>query len=364
MQHLLMTGVTGTLGKELVKAILSSTDSRLFLLVRSKKQYSCWDRIRKIFAGSKLEVGWETRIQGIEGDVTEPEFGLSARDIEMLEDQVTHFYHVAALTALNGSREDCHRVNIVGTQEALKLARRFWARGRLQRFYYFSTAYAVGSLQDYQSYEDVLPENPRHANFYEWSKYQAEGLVREAMAEGLPVTIFRPSIVVGHSQTGEVSEFNVIYPFMKLFAHGILTKLPTRPTNSFNLVPIDFITQATLTIAPREDSVGKTYHLVTLEPPTIGTLLQLKEREYPELPKIEIVDPHQFHRGHLSATEQLVYEMLAPYLGYLNYNLTFHTANTEQALAGTGVAFPKTDYDFLKRLIEYAVRVGYLVPSL
>ncbi|MBI3306542.1 MAG: SDR family oxidoreductase [Candidatus Omnitrophica bacterium] len=356
-----LTGVTGTLGKEIVKKLLITTDDHLYLLIRRKNRFTHWDRVRKILAEMGLEIFLGTRVQVMEGDITRPGFGLEPHDLEILQREVTEFYHIAALTALNGSEAECMRINVGGTEEALKLAWQFRKSGCLERFFYFSTAYVSGSLRRFTALEDELPEQPYHANFYESSKYRAESKVREAMHAGLPVTIFRPSIVVGHSQTGAVSEFNVIYPFMKLFVHGLLSKLPTRLENSFNIVPIDFVVDAALAIARQENSVGRTFHLVTQQPPTMETLLELKEAEYPEIPDFEILDPDTFSKEALASNEQFVYEMLAPYLGYLNGLLGFDTTNTEKALEGTGVKFPKTDYDFCRTIFQYAVNSGYLI---
>ncbi len=360
-RSLFLTGATGALGRELVREILTKTEDHLTLLVRRKQRFSHWDRVRKILAGYGLERFLGTRVEVVEGDVTLPGLGLKPDDLARLRSETREIYHIAALTALNASEEECNRVNLGGTEEILRLAHDFASQGVLERFFYFSTAYVAGSRQTYCSREDELPSRPAHANFYESSKYAAEGRVREAMRKGLRATIFRPSIVVGDSQTGEVSEFNVIYPFMKLFAHGILTKLPTQLENSFNIVPIDFVIRASFAISRQPDSIGKTFHLVTQDPPTIGMLLKLKEEAYPDVPEIEVIPPEDFTKENLNETEQIVFEMLAPYLGYLNDHLTFDTSNTERALARTDIPFPKTDYDFLRVITRYAVDAGYLV---
>lgn len=356
-----ITGVTGTLGKEFIKELLTTTEHKLFVLIRRKGRFSHWDRARKILSGSGLEHFLGTRIHAMDGDVTMPDFGLQEEDITVLRKEVDEFFHIAALTALNGSQQDCEMINIGGVRNALTLAWEMQRRGKMKRFFYFSTAYVAGSKQTYCSMEDTLPENPAHANFYESSKYQAEKLVREAMKAGLPVTIFRPSIVVGDSRTGEVSEFNVIYPFMKLFAHGILTVLPTRLENSFNIVPIDFVISAAIRISQQENSLGKVFHLVTQAPPTIGMLLKLKDEEYPSLPSVAVISPDNFSPAKMDSVSQTVFQMLDPYLGYLNDDLTFDARNTEAALQGTGITMPKTDYAFLKILIDYAVKAGYII---
>ncbi len=360
---LFLTGITGTLGKELLRAFLKETPHKLFLLIRRKNRFSHWDRARKILAAYGLESYLGTRVQVMQGDVTMPRLGLVPEDFEILKREAQDFYHVAALTTLNGSKENCYSVNFGGTLEALQIAQELRQDGRLEKFIYFSTAFVAGSRQTYKSMEDGLPVHPAHANYYEESKYAAESKVREAIEAGLPGMILRPSIIVGDSKTGEVSEFNVIYPFMKLFAHGILSKLPTHPENSFNIVPIDFVVKAALAITQQKESLGKTFHLVTQEPPTIGMLLRIKDEDYPLVPTIQVLDPASFKREELSADEQMVFDMLEPYLGYLNDHLTFDTTNTRKALEGTGISFPKTDYAFLRTLCRYAVKAGYLVTS-
>lgn len=361
MRVLFLTGATGVLGREFIKEILKSTDDQLYLLVRRKGTQSHWERIRKILSPAGLERSLGTRVHVLEGDVELPGFGLKDYEIAKLRRKVTDFFHVAALTTLNASEAECIKTNVGGTQTALEYALDFKKNGSLKRFYYFSTAFVSGSRQTYHAFEDELTPRPAFANHYESSKYQAESLVRQAMADGLPATIFRPSIVVGDSQTGEVGEFNVIYPFMKLFAHGILKKIPTQPENAFNIVPIDFVIKASVYISGLESSIGKTYHLVTQEPPSIGMMLKMKDAEFPRFSPVEIIPLESFDKGSLDAMEQVVYEMMEPYIGYLNDHLTFDTSNAEQALQGSGISFPKTDYQFLKTLCQYAVDQGYLI---
>lgn len=358
------TGVTGVLGTEILKHLLQTTEDRLYLLIRRRLKLSAWDRARTMLGNWGWGYLLGTRVHVLEGDVTEPQFGLSDDELTLLEREVTHFFHIAALTTLNGSQEQCDRVNLKGTQNALQVAWSFYNEGTMERFFYFSTAYVAGSLQDYVSKEDELPAKPVHANYYEFSKYNAEKAVRAAMAAGLPVTVFRPSIVVGDSKTGAVPEFNVIYPFIKLFASGLMRKLPADPGHAFNIVPIDFVVNASLAISRQEDSVGKTYHLVSEDPPNIGMLLALRDKEFPQFPAVELVRAENFAKDQLSPMEQRIYAMIEPYLGYLTGELSFDTANSREALQKVGIAQPVTDYRFLKILMQYAFDKGYFVaPS-
>jgi len=116
-----LTGITGTLGKEMLREILLSSDDQLYLLVRRKSRYSHWDRARKILQAYGLEIYLGTRVHVMQGDVTSPNFGLGPEDLKILNSTITDFFHIAALTALNGSEDDCWRINVEGTKEALRL---------------------------------------------------------------------------------------------------------------------------------------------------------------------------------------------------------------------------------------------------
>lgn len=356
---LLMTGATGALGRRLVLDLLDADDRPLYLVARRKRIHSARERVRRLLASGGREAELGRRVTVLEGDVTRPGFGLDDRD--RLRREVGTFFHVAALTDLNGSADRCERINVGGTTEALRLAADLCERGVLERHVHFSTAYVAGSLRPMHAMEDALPPDRAFANHYEASKYEAERRVRGAIAEGLPAAIVRPSIVVGDSRTGATTEFNVIYPFMKLFAHGILTTLPAHPDDAFNVVPIDYVSHAVLAIARRPDAIGKTYHLVSERPPTIGTLLKVKDVEFPTMPHVELVDPARFAAERRGPIMERIRQHLEPYLVYLRCPLTFDTTNTRAALEGTGIAPPETGYDFLHRIVRYAVDQRYLI---
>ena len=314
--------------------------------MRGKGGETSLRRTERLLAGLGLAHELGARVHVVEGDVTEPLCGLRGDDLDDVLQRVTAFYHSAAVTQLNAPREQCQRINIGGTREALRLASRLRQEGRLERFAYFSTAFAPGSRRTYHSCEDVLPPEPAHANHYEWSKYHAELRVREAMRDGLPAIILRPSIVVGDSRTGRIPEFKVIYPVLRLFLIGALRSLPARPNCVFKIVPLDFVADAAVAITQRNDVDGKTFHLVARNPPSLQMMADLVNLRYPDMVSVEIVPPEMFDLLRLPASERAVFEALEPLLGYLTEELTFDTRNTEAALAGTAVEWPATGPEY------------------
>lgn len=182
-----------------------------------------------------------------------------------------------------------------------------------------------------------------------------ERLARQAGEAGLPLTIIRPSIVVGDSQTGVISSFSGVYALLRLWAYGVMQRMPAVASNPVNLVPIDFVTQASLAIAARDDSAGKTFHLVATHPPTIATILEAARQECPSLPPMLVGDAGQGQGGQASRQARA-----HPLLTYLNCRLRFDVASTTAALAGTDVASPVTDLDFVRRQVRFAIASGYL----
>lgn len=353
MRHALITGATGTLGQKLVGALLSQTDARLGLLVRDRKRMSAAERVRKLLAEQGLEhLG--SRVTTLVGDVSTPGLGLDPGDIARLNEPIDRLFHVAATTDLGASSAEAERVNLQGTANVLRMARELHHAGRLGRLIHFSTAYIAGGRGDHLAYEDDLPVDAPHANPYEASKSAAERMVRESFTQGLPTTIIRPSIVVGDSKTGAIPSFSGIYAFLRLWAYGVMNRMPAVADNPVNLVPIDYVTQAILEIASQEESLGKTYHLVASCPPTIGMLLEAAREECPSLP------PMEFEASAARSRDQGSAAATHPLLVYLNCRLNFDVANTTAALEGTGIEPPETDFNYLRRLVRYAISAGYL----
>ncbi|MEK6543100.1 MAG: SDR family oxidoreductase, partial [Elusimicrobiota bacterium] len=224
----------------------------------------------------------------------------------------------------------------------------------LRKLVYFSTCYVAGDRQGVIK-EDELEARQGFKNHYEATKYAAEVEVRRAIDKGLPVIIIRPSIVVGDSQTGETGKFDGPYFGMRFIDHfkWLPVGLPMLgPSLAFvNLTPVDFLIDATLVIAAKPGSVGKTFQVADPAP------TQAKEI-YKELClRITGREP-----GGLCLQPALVGFILggpigkllgvpAQVLTYFNHDARFDTANTDAALVGSDVRCPvfKTYVDAIYR---------------
>jgi long-chain acyl-CoA synthetase len=358
-RKLLLTGGTGVLGRVLIREVLQHSDTRILAVVRRSRGAEPEGRLRAILhdEGVGDEIG--RRVTVIGGNIGVADLGLAPEQVVDLRRDVDSFLHLAALTDLAGSREDLFRVNVEGTRRVLELAWDLYRRGRLSRFGYFSTAFVAGSRQDWRALEDEVCPRPAWANAYEESKYTAESLVREAIDAGLPAVILRPSIVVGDTRTGKAGAFNVIYPFFRLVASGVLPAVPGRPTDVLQIVPVDFVARAAWAIFRQPECLGHAYHLTSPNPPNLELVLRLRRAFAPDAPVLRLIPPERLEAEPLRPHVRKAIEAIKPHIGYVIHDLAFDTRNTEQALEGTGIELPDTGYDFMHRIIQYATNAGF-----
>lgn len=351
---ILLTG-TGTIGSELLLALIRGTSHRVFVLFRKKDDRSSQARAVLLFEKLGLTIGEICRVSVLEGDVAKAGFGLDKQTIENLTNELDFIIHTAATTSLTADETLCETVNLGGTRNALALAKSCFNNGRLSRVIHFSTVFVVGDDSSTRVVEDGLPDAPHHFNYYESSKYEAEKLVREAISENLPATIFRPSMVVGDTRTGWTREFNVIYPLIRMLSRGHISQFPADPNSFVHLAPIDFIVEAIIDCFDNEWTCGKTFNLTSPAPVTVGELFACKEffQSDPQQPKL--YPSATFDWQKCSAREIELLESVSFCLPYFNSRHLFETANTERL-----THIPKIDGNYLSLLGTFAQEKGYL----
>ena len=144
--------------------------------------------------------------------------------------------HCAASVSFDLALEKSRRVNVDGTRNVVELAERCpGSSGSPTSRPPTWPASRAGLFR-----EDQLDVGQRFRNSYEHSKFEAERMLRER-AEGLPLQILRPSIIVGDSRTGRTSSFNVLYGPLKAFARGRIPAIPARRSAPVDIVPVDYV---------------------------------------------------------------------------------------------------------------------------
>ncbi len=209
--------------------------------------------------------------QIVEGDISEPGLALNAADLELVQQQTTRVFHLAAVYDLAVPREPALRVNRRRhAQRASQLAR---SMPHLRQFHHVSTCYVAGKREGV-ILETELRHDAGYRNFYEESKYLAE-LEVESAKHDLPVTIHRPAVVCGDSQTGETGKYDGVYYLIHYLLRwpSVLSLINIGNHEvSLNLVPVDFVVDAMAALAFDERAIGKTFQLADPAPLTTNQL--------------------------------------------------------------------------------------------
>lgn len=264
-KNIFLTGATGQIGKELLKRLLFHKPyARFNLLIRAGRRLSAFDRFQQLL-GELVAVSpfskkmLQSRVFLIEGNLASPDLSLSSKQLSRLAQETDSIYHLGASVALNDPLQKLRQVNLMGTASMLKLARLAHKYGGIDRFVYLSTAYVAGQRTG-RIYESDLIKGQDFNNPYERVKFEAEQLV-ESEKKRLPISIIRPSMVVGNSQTGKTAAFNVIYGPLRLLYQGRLSILPCRQDSIVDLVPLDYVCKAIQYLGESPDSIGDTFHI-------------------------------------------------------------------------------------------------------
>ena len=265
-ETIFMTGFPGFIAGRLVER-LAKSDAQIFLLVQKEFVDKALKDVSVIAA--KMDVPLDN-FALVEGDITKKNLGISETDLNILREKVTDVYHLAAIYDLSVAKDAAYSVNVEGTKNVNELVKTL---PNLRRYNYISTCYVAGERTGV-IYENELAHNAGFRNFYEETKYLAEVEVENLKSE-FPVTIFRPSVVCGDSETGETAKYDGIYYVIKF-----LLKFPEvfRLVNvgnedvKLNLVPVDFVVDGMIALAKDERAVGQTIALADPNPLTTKEL--------------------------------------------------------------------------------------------
>jgi thioester reductase-like protein len=349
MTVLLMTGFPGFLASALLPRLLARREgSRALCVVQAQHFAEARTKVREIEAAHPET---RDRIDLVDGDITRTALGLPEAHRELPD--VTEVWHLAAVYDLAVAPEVAHRVNVDGTARVLELCRSLPALGRL---HYVSTCYVSGRY-DGMFGEDDLDVGQAFRNHYESTKHDAEMLVRKAMADGLPVTIYRPGIVVGDSRTGETQKYDGPY-FLATFLRrqprvAVVPSVGPRDDVRVCVVPRDFVVAAMDELSATDRSLGRTYALTDPNPPTVH---QVVDAFATALGKHVVWVPLPLGVTHAAVHRIPGMERLlglpAEALDYFASPTVYDTTNTVTDLAGTGLTCPPFD-DYAGRLLDF-----------
>ena len=289
---ILLTGATGFLGAALVHELITR-NQRVLCLVRSDSPTTARERVVNVLRSwtSDVEHLFETgQLAVIRGDLHASAAGVPSDLQAGLRGRIASVVHVAGNVRFSATTdgEPAH-TNVGGTEQVFKLAHALDCRD----WHFVSTAYVAGAVKDAR--EQMYAAPPPFRNVYEQSKWEAEQraatLARQAAAT---LTIYRPSIVVGHSETGQATRFTGVYYLFRATSllaraaaqqksidrHALPLHIPARASGQPNLICSDDVAHAFGTLFADKAAHGGVYHVTHPEPPTNAQLKRVLEAEY------------------------------------------------------------------------------------
>jgi thioester reductase-like protein len=341
----LLTGLpTSFVARKLLPELLANEQTQIKCVVTDAQH----DPVRDLVA--TLGAAAQDRVELVRGDITAMDFGMAGTRFLALAKNIDVIQHCVCATTGGVSRDAELRTYLGSTGEVLELA--LASGGRLSRLVYWGSALLSQPVHGRVSEASLIrPDSFR--NTADQARFQAEQLLRDSIAR-VPITILRPSLIVGDSKTGEGDPLSGMYLLMLMLLSSpvdLRLPLPGRGDQPINLVPIDFVVQAGKTIADDARSTGKTFNIVDDRPLSVRRVFELltqaSERPAPSgklptnLASVLLRTPGLERFSHIPRAflEQLASEVI------------YDSRNTRELLAGTGIDCPNAA-SYIKTLID------------
>ncbi len=355
---MLITGFPGFLSDHLLRRLLRTTEAPIHLLVLPSTLDAAQERLDDL-AYHDHQVADRCTLHP--GDITDPRLGLDSDTYGELAESISSVWHLAAIYDLAVDEDIAYRVNVQGTIHVLDFCQ---ACTSLDKLNYISTCYVAGKRGG-QVLETELDLGQRHNNHYESTKFWAEVEVQRRQDQ-IPTTIFRPSIVVGHSRTGEINKYDGPYYVFQLL-HRLPDWLPFpkigRGDTPANLVPVDFVTDALVELGLRTDTTDQVFQLADPTPMTSADVVDHILEAFGRRPTMGRLPLSWVMRALENESVEAWTGLPRESLVYFHHDAQFDTANTDRALADTSIMCPPLPV-YLSTLLNFFLDHPDQAPSL
>ncbi|QWH64186.1 amino acid adenylation domain-containing protein (plasmid) [Bacillus mycoides] len=363
-QCVLLTGVTGFLGAHILQQLLRLPNTMVYCLVRPQKSVAIEEKVMEkmqFYFGEQIVEQMKNRVYTIEGDLSEKYVGLTTDIQEKLASKIDTIIHCGGDVRHYGDRDHFKKVNVESTRYLLQMSKKGGAR-----FHYISTVSISGHRSDdpaeFLFSEQDFDRGQRVENVYVESKFIAEKLVREAMKEGVPATVYRVGNLVGHTQDGKFQqniEGNAFYRLIKALL--LLKKSPDIQTK-VDLVPVNFGSEAIVGLTCTEQSKGETFHICNpIQLEWQQFIAHLQQTGY----SLEFIQGEEFMNlftNHaLSEEQRYALELLVPVLEETEKSseaiITCH--HTQQFIKALDIVCEHPNQEWISKLISYGKEIDF-----
>ena len=180
--------------------------------------------------------------------------------------------------------------------------------------------------------------------------------------------IYRPSQVIGNSQTGKIGKYIGFYEFVELATRGKTKILVADPEVKMDMIPSDYVCRAILALMDRDDAIGKTYNLVASLKHSlpiqqvVDQVSKIINRNSISGEKIvkPVIIPVHLLESKLSQEDLLLFNcspqklLLRSYQSYLSYSRDFDAQATHKLLESLDITVPNMS-EVIDRTTTYAL---------
>lgn len=268
-ETIFFTGFPGFIAERLIER-LAAQDVRFYFLVQPHLVETALEYLHSLSKDKAIPL---ENFSVVKGDICLANAGIAPKDLDILRNEVTSVFHLAAIYDLAVEQDIAVKINLEGTKNINDLVR---SMPHLKRYNYISTCYVAGKRSG-RILENELSHEAGFRNHYEETKYLAEIEVEKLKAD-LPVTIFRPSVVVGDSIHGKTVKYDGIYSLIRylMITPSLLRFVNIGNRNvKLNLVPVDYVAESIATLAFDDKAIGKTIAIADPAPLTTSELFDL-----------------------------------------------------------------------------------------
>ncbi|KAJ8970991.1 hypothetical protein NQ317_016773, partial [Molorchus minor] len=230
------------------------------------KQIRCFQRLRE------AQPDAIKKIIPLMGDLTQEKLGLSAKDIQLLSENISVVFHLGATLKLEANLKDAVEQNTAGTASLLDLSKQM---KKLAAFVHFSTAFCSADIDVFEERVYKTREKPRdvvtvtkwldvktldmvtpqliapHPNTYTFTKRLGETLVADE-ASTLPIAIIRPSIVIPAVEEplpGWVDSLNGPVGLLVGAGKGVIRSMLAIGEHRGQFIPVDYAINTGIVVA-------------------------------------------------------------------------------------------------------------------
>jgi thioester reductase-like protein len=257
-RHIFLTGVTGYLGAFLLEQLLCETSADIYCLVRASEEADGHRRIQQTLESYQIwQDSYRERIFPVIGDLAKPRLGLSEAEFTALAETADVIYHSGALVNFVYPYSALKAPNVQGTHEVIRLS----CREKLKAIHYVSTVDVLLGTHTHRPFfenDQVLNDPAEIPDGYARSKWVAEKMLATARSRGVPVCVYRPGLIMGHTQTGATQTNDYLLVMLRGYIDlGILPE----PDIMIDFVTVDYVAKVISQLSRKPDSIGKYFHI-------------------------------------------------------------------------------------------------------